>query len=153
VQINNLRVDESALTGESVPVEKALAAVAADAALGDRLCMGYAGTLVTQGQARGVVVATGSATEMGRIGRLLESVEQVTTPLVRNMGQLARWITWRWWLRPRRCSLSAPGARHAGGRDVHDRRGLAVAAIPEGCPPSCPSPWPSACSAWPRATR
>jgi magnesium-transporting ATPase (P-type) len=122
LQLNNLRVDESALTGESVPVEKAVAPVAADAALGDRLCMGYAGTLVTQGQARGVVVATASATEMGRIGRLLESVEQVTTPLVRNMGQLARWITLAVVAAQPLCLLSAPGARHAGGRDVHDRR-------------------------------
>jgi magnesium-transporting ATPase (P-type) len=135
LQIINLRVDESALTGESVPVEKAVAPVAADAALGDRLCMGYAGTLVTQGQARGVVVATASATEMGRIGRLLESVEQVTTPLVRNMGQLARWITL--------AVVAAAAALFAFGTWVRGMPvaemfmtavGLAVAAIPEGMP-------------------
>lgn len=135
LQINNLRVDESALTGESVPVEKAVAPVAADAALGDRLCMGYAGTLVTQGQARGVVVATAGATEMGRIGRLLESVEQVTTPLVRNMGQLARWITL--------AVVAAAAALFAFGTWVRGMPvaemfmtavGLAVAAIPEGMP-------------------
>ncbi|MCU0956677.1 MAG: HAD-IC family P-type ATPase [Hydrogenophaga sp.] len=124
LQINNLRVDESALTGESVPVEKAVAPVAADAALGDRLCMGYAGTLVTQGQARGVVVATAGATEMGRIGRLLESVEQVTTPLVRNMGQLARWITL--------AVVAAAGMPVA--EMFMTAVGLAVAAIPEGMP-------------------
>ncbi|HMP08926.1 cation-transporting P-type ATPase [Hydrogenophaga sp.] len=135
LQINNLRVDESALTGESVPVEKALAPVAVDAALGDRLSMGYAGTLVTQGQARGVVVATASGTEMGRIGRLLESVEQVTTPLVRNMGQLARWITF--------AVVAAAAALFAFGTLVRGMPvaemfmtavGLAVAAIPEGMP-------------------
>ncbi|TNF59029.1 MAG: HAD family hydrolase [Burkholderiales bacterium] len=135
LQINNLRVDESALTGESVPVEKALAPVVGDAALGDRLSMGYAGTLVTQGQARGVVVATASATEMGRIGRLLESVEQVTTPLVRNMSQLARWITL--------AVVAAAAALFVFGTLVRELPavemfmtavGLAVAAIPEGMP-------------------
>ncbi|MDP2264374.1 MAG: HAD-IC family P-type ATPase [Hydrogenophaga sp.] len=135
LQLNNLRVDESALTGESVPVEKALAPVAPDAALGDRLCMGYAGTLVTQGQARGVVVATASATEMGRIGRLLESVEQVTTPLVRQMAQLARWVTL--------AVVAAAAALFAFGTLVRGMPaaemfmtavGLAVAAIPEGLP-------------------
>jgi magnesium-transporting ATPase (P-type) len=135
LQINNLRVDESALTGESVPVEKTLAPVAQDAALGDRLCMGYAGTLVTQGQARGVVVATASATEMGRIGRLLESVEQVTTPLVRQMAELARWVTL--------AVVAAAAALFAFGTLVRGMPaaemfmtavGLAVAAIPEGLP-------------------
>jgi magnesium-transporting ATPase (P-type) len=135
LEINNLRVDESALTGESVPVEKAMAVVPVDAALGDRLSMGFAGTLITQGQARGVVVATAGATEMGRIGRLLESVEQVTTPLVRNMGQLARWITI--------AVVAAASALFAFGTLVRELPaaemfmtavGLAVAAIPEGLP-------------------
>ncbi len=135
LQVNNLRIDESALTGESVPVEKTVAPVEPGAALGDRLSMGYAGTLVTQGQARGVVVATASATEMGRIGRLLESVEQVTTPLVRNMGQLARWITL--------AVVAAAAALFAFGTLVRGMPvaemfmtavGLAVAAIPEGMP-------------------
>jgi magnesium-transporting ATPase (P-type) len=135
LQLTQLRVDESALTGESVPVEKALAAVGTAAALGDRLCMGYAGTLVTQGQARGVVVATAGGTEMGRIGRLLESVEQVSTPLVHHMGQLARWVTW--------VVVGAAAALFAFGTLVRGLPavemfmtavGLAVAAIPEGLP-------------------
>lgn len=135
MQVNNLRVDESALTGESMPVEKALAPVEPGAALGDRLCMGYAGTLVTQGQARGVVVATAGGTEMGRIGRLLESVEPVVTPLVRNMAQLARWITL--------AVVAAATALFAFGTLVRGMPaaemfmtavGLAVAAIPEGLP-------------------
>jgi magnesium-transporting ATPase (P-type) len=135
LQVNSLRVDESALTGESVPVEKALAPAAPGAALGDRLCMGYAGTLVTQGQAQGVVVATDGATEMGRIGHLLASVEPVTTPLVRHMSQLARWITL--------AVVAAAAALFAFGTLVRGMPvadmfmtavGLAVAAIPEGLP-------------------
>ena len=89
----NLHVDESALTGESVPVGKHLEPVAQDAAVADRRCMAYAGTLVTQGQARAVVVATGANTEMGRIGRLLQTVESGSTPLLRKMEGLGRTLT------------------------------------------------------------
>jgi len=93
LQARNLRVDESALTGESVPVDKDAEPVSASAVIGDRLCMGYAGTLVTQGQARAIVVATGSATEMGRIGRMLVSVEAGTTPLLEKMSVFGRHLT------------------------------------------------------------
>ena len=68
-------------------------AVAADAPLGDRLGMGFAGTLVTQGQARAVVVATGAHTEMGRIGHMLSEVEEATTPLLRKMEVVGRSLT------------------------------------------------------------
>lgn len=135
LQVNNLRVDESALTGESVPVDKALHPVEPGAPLGDRLSMGYAGTLVTQGQAHGVVVATAGATEMGRIGRLLELVEQATTPLVRNMAQLARWITLAVMLAA--AALFAFGTLMRGmpvAEMFMTAVGLAVAAIPEGLP-------------------
>ena len=64
-----LHVDESALTGESVPVSKSTTPTHPEAALADRVCMAYSGTMTTAGQARGLVVATGSATEIGRIGR------------------------------------------------------------------------------------
>ena len=89
----NLRIDESALTGESVAVSKASEPVQQTAAIGDRFSMGFAGTIVTQGQGRAVVVATGLQTEMGRIGRLLEEVQTNETPLVRNMTQFSRWLT------------------------------------------------------------
>ncbi|RTX26796.1 HAD family hydrolase [Pseudomonas aeruginosa] len=78
-ETKNFHVDESALTGESVPVEKGCVAVAIDALLGDRRCMAYSGTLVTSGQARGVVVATAGDTELGRIGTLLREVRTLAS--------------------------------------------------------------------------
>jgi len=135
LQARNLRVDESALTGESVPVDKNTDRVDVGATLGDRLCMGYAGTLVTQGQARAVVVATGAATEIGRIGRMLASVEAGTTPLLEKMSVFGRRLT---------LAILGAAALLFGfgvlvrGMSVADTFmaavGLAVAAIPEGLP-------------------
>ena len=88
-----LQVQEAILTGESVAVDKALGVVATAAPLGDRHCMAYAGTLVTSGQGQGIVVATGSATEVGRISGLLSEVDTLTTPLVAQMDAFARWLT------------------------------------------------------------
>jgi len=87
-----LLVNESLLTGESEAVEKSPLPVAADAPLGDRKCMLYSGTLVAWGQASGIVVATGSRTELGRIGTLLREVREVTTPLLRQMAGFSRWL-------------------------------------------------------------
>ena len=93
VRARNLRIDEAILTGESVPVDKGSAAVAADAALGDRSSLAFSGTLVTEGQGTGVVVATGASTELGRISAMIGAVEKLATPLVRQMDQFARQIT------------------------------------------------------------
>jgi magnesium-transporting ATPase (P-type) len=90
VHVKDLRVDESALTGESVPVDKDAEPVAADAALADRTDMAYAGTLVTYGQATGCVVATGAATEIGRIDRMLADVATSTTPMLRQIDRFGR---------------------------------------------------------------
>ena len=135
LQSRNLRIDEAALTGESVPVAKRTDVVDAAAAIGDRVCMGYAGTLVTQGQARAAVVATGARTEIGRIGRMLEQVESGTTPLLRKMESFGRTLTL--------AILGAAAALFLFGLLVRDMGagevfmaavGLAVAAIPEGLP-------------------
>ncbi|MCP1727421.1 Ca2+-transporting ATPase [Natronospira proteinivora] len=92
VDTKNLRIEEAALTGESVPVEKDLAPVTDDAPLGDRACIAYSGTLVTFGRGVGVVVATGDGTEIGRISSMLGEVESLQTPLVRQVEQFGRWL-------------------------------------------------------------
>ncbi len=90
---HSLAIQESLLTGESLPVEKGTSEVEEGAALGDRQCMAFSGTNVTAGQATGIVVATGAHTEIGRIGGMLSGVQKLTTPLVEQMDVLAKWIT------------------------------------------------------------
>ncbi|MCX8085466.1 MAG: cation-transporting P-type ATPase [Rhodocyclaceae bacterium] len=135
LEARNLRIEEAALTGEAEPVEKSPAAVAEHAPLGDRTGMAYSGTLVVFGQGKGVVVATGDATEIGRIGRMLAEVKGVETPLLRQMAGFGRWLT--------AGILLLAGFALAFGMLVHDQPagemflaavGLAVAAIPEGLP-------------------
>ncbi len=92
-QANGLQIQESILTGESVPVEKSSASLAGDMPLGDRINMGFSGTMVTAGQGRGIVVATGGMTEIGRISGMLQNVETLTTPLIRQMNRFAKWLT------------------------------------------------------------
>lgn len=93
LEVNGLRVEEAILTGESVPVEKGTKPVSADAVIGDRSSIAFSGTLVAGGTGRGVVVATGVATEIGRISRMLSKVETLTTPLIHQMNGFARWLT------------------------------------------------------------
>lgn len=92
-QLKGLQVQEAALTGESVAVEKSIQAVPADSVLGDRFCMAFSGTIVTHGQGRGVVIATGEQTEIGKISKLVSEVKSVSTPLLRQIEQFARWLT------------------------------------------------------------
>jgi Ca2+-transporting ATPase len=91
VEAINLAVDEAALTGESLPISKTAAALADDTlAIADRRNMAYAGTVVTHGRGRAVVVATGMATEFGRISGLVQSVSAGRTPLQENLDALGR---------------------------------------------------------------
>jgi P-type E1-E2 ATPase len=92
-EVNGLHIDESPLTGESLPVDKHEAPVESDAVLGDRRSMAFGGTLVTAGTADGVVVATGASSELGRISRLLNETVALQTPLTRRLARLARVIT------------------------------------------------------------
>jgi len=135
VRVKNLRVNEAALTGESVPVDKGTEPVAHDTAIGDRTCMAYSGTVVSFGQAHGLVVGTGQATEIGRIGTLVGEVQTLATPLTRRLDRFARQIT---------LFILATGLiTFLYGRFVREMPvleiflavvGLAVAAIPEGLP-------------------
>nr|MBS0022276.1 cation-transporting P-type ATPase [Gammaproteobacteria bacterium] len=134
-EVKSLKIEEAALTGESVAVEKQLEPVPKDAPLGDRGSMAWSGTLVTYGQARGVVVATGPATEIGRISRMLSEVQELTTPLLRQLAVFGHWLTG--------AILFMAASAFAFGTLVRDFTpgemflaavGLAVAAIPEGLP-------------------
>lgn len=88
----NLRVDEAPLTGESVAVDKTTEPITGDVPLGDRRNMVYMGTAVVYGRGKALVVATGMATEFGKIATLLGSVEEEKTPLQVNLDRLGKWI-------------------------------------------------------------
>ncbi len=94
LRARGLSIDEALLTGESVTSEKQEAPVAKDAALGDRHSLAFSGTMVTTGQATAVVVATGTATQIGQISGLLRSVVALTTPLLRQINSFSRRFTW-----------------------------------------------------------
>ncbi|MDV7144141.1 cation-transporting P-type ATPase [Tropicimonas sp. TH_r6] len=135
IEARSLRLEEAILTGESVPVDKGTAPVPTGAALGDRSSMLFSGTLVATGVGRGVVVATGLETQIGRISGMLSEVETLTTPLVRQMDLFAKWLTV--FILLVAASLLAYG--HFVGKLAFADLfmavvGLSVAAIPEGLP-------------------
>jgi magnesium-transporting ATPase (P-type) len=135
IKVKELRVEEAALTGESVPVEKATEAVDEMASMGDRYGMAYSGTLVTSGTATGVVVATGDATEIGRISAMLAQVEALTTPLLRKIEEFGRRLSVG--IITSTVLVFAFGVlvrNYSAGEMFLASVGLAVAAIPEGLP-------------------
>ncbi|KQY87565.1 ATPase [Paenibacillus sp. Root52] len=91
LETNSLDVEESALTGESVPVSKHCMPIAADdVPLGDQKNIGFMGTMVTRGTARGVVIRTGMDTEMGKIADLIQNTDEQETPLQHRLEQLGK---------------------------------------------------------------
>lgn len=92
LECSNLRVDESTLTGESVPVEKRPGVLPVDAIMPERVNMLYMSTIVTGGRAEGVAVFTGMETEIGKIASGLEGVKQEDTPLQKNIKKLSQYL-------------------------------------------------------------
>jgi magnesium-transporting ATPase (P-type) len=130
-----LQCQEALLTGESLPVDKHTNPAKELAPIGERYSMAFSGTLVTSGQGRGIVVATGPDTEIGNISRMISQVETLSTPLVEQMDTFAKWLTL--------FILGIAGLLLLHGIIFHDRLfqelfmivvGLSVAAIPEGLP-------------------
>ncbi|MEV4688908.1 cation-translocating P-type ATPase [Microbacterium sp. LWH3-1.2] len=135
LQAHQLRIDEAALTGESVPSSKTTDAVAAEAGVGDRGSMAFSGTIVSAGQGRGVVTATGPTTELGRIQSLADEADALATPLTRQLDGFGRVLTV--------VILGMAAVMLMIGRFLHGMPfdelisaaiGFAVAAIPEGLP-------------------
>ena len=131
----DLRIEEAALTGEALPADKQSEPVSSSAVLADRQSMAYSGCLVSTGSGYGVVVATGQATELGRISHLLQQVEVLQTPLLRDMARFARQLSL--------VILVLAAATLTFGFLLRDYSSaellmasvsLAVAAIPEGLP-------------------
>ncbi|MCK9230699.1 MAG: cation-transporting P-type ATPase [Syntrophales bacterium] len=131
----NLTIDESSLTGESEDVVKSPGKVSSDAFLGDRTNMAYSGTAVTRGSATGVVTATGGATEIGRINRMISEVRQVTTPLLQQIGRFGIYLSLAILVVTASFFLFGYFFRTYGIDELFMAAiGIAVAAIPEGLP-------------------
>ncbi len=135
IRVKSLRVEEAPLTGESTSVEKNTDPTAAETVLGDRVSMAFSGTLVSYGQATGIVVATGARTEIGKINAMLAAAPTLKTPLLKQTDLFGKWLTV--------AILALAALTFAFGLIARDYTwdelflavvGLAVAAIPEGLP-------------------
>ncbi len=93
MQQKNLMVEEAALTGESVPSQKSIEAVDADASLGDRNCMVYSGTLIVSGTGTAIVTGTGMNTELGKISEMLSETTDLETPLTKKLAVVGKYLT------------------------------------------------------------
>jgi Ca2+-transporting ATPase len=134
IEASKLQADESALTGESVPVDKQVEPVDEDALLAERASMVYKGTAVTRGSGEGVVVATGMDTELGHISSLVEEAEEELTPLEKRLNQLGHRLVWITLV----IAAVVAVVGILAGRDIllmiEMAIALAVATVPEGLP-------------------
>ncbi len=134
IAAKDLRIDEASMTGESVPVSKQSGATGHEAVLAERTSMAYAGTIVSYGQGRGIVVATGNRTELGRISSLIDSAQGIDTPLTQKIKKFSHIVLY--------AILGLAAASFLAGviRDESVSEmfmvavALAVGAIPEGLP-------------------
>ncbi len=135
IKSKDLRVEESPLTGESTSVDKSTEAVGEKDIVGDQSSMAFSGTVITYGKATGVVVNTGSKTEIGKINEMISNVEEITTPLLQQIEKFGKWLSV--------VILVVTSAFFAFGYYFRDYSiielflaaiGLIVAAIPEGLP-------------------
>lgn len=135
LECRDLRIEEAALTGESLPASKQVEPVAQDAGIGDRYSMAYSGTLVSAGSGTGVVVATAGKTELGQISHMLGEVVSLQTPLLADMARFARVLTFIILALAVGTYLFGVGLRgYSTDEMLLAAVGLAVAAIPEGLP-------------------
>ena len=135
VEVKNLRTEEAALTGESVPSDKSTEPVSAKATVGDRAGMAYSGTLVVSGRATGVVVATGADTELGRINQMLAGVSPLETPLLLQIKKFGYAITVIILIISAITFVYGKFVRHIPFVEMFQAvTGIAVSMIPEGLP-------------------
>lgn len=131
---HNVQIDESALTGESLPVAKNPESLEHDTILADRSNMAYSSTLVTHGNGLGIAVSTGDNTEVGRISQLISAVEELETPLTRKIAYFSRILLYAILL----LAIVTFGAGLIRGESAFEMFmatvALAVGAIPEGLP-------------------
>jgi len=133
LQVRNLQIDESALTGESVAVEKDLYPVEPETPLAERINMAYAGGFVTFGQGSGIVVAIGQETQTGQIAQLTEERTDLTTPLTRKFNAFSQ--NWLYMVLGLATLTFAVGLGHKPWADAIEAAvALTVSAIPEGLP-------------------
>ena len=134
LKVRSLQVDESALTGESVPVNKSIQPLPADTPLAERINMAYAGTFVTFGQGKGIVVATANNTEVGQISQSMEQGVNLSTPLTRKFAKFSRTLLYAILTLATLTLAIGLGQGESWLYMFEATIALAVSAIPEGLP-------------------